>query len=139
MAIASYYYIHTRQGNAPWALSGDFQVEDLDEADKRAETKRGIITRSFPAVWLEGPPKCDQVFPTRADRGSQSVRFAIHLVRAGRVGIILALCASKMPVGNTSRPSKHPWTNRSAATECVINLIPLLKFDQFTDLSAVLV
>lgn len=40
--------------------------------------------------------------------GSQSARFPIQLVRAGRVGIILALCASKMPVGDTSRPSKHP-------------------------------
>lgn len=100
--------LHTRQGNAPWALSGDFQVEDLVEADKRAKTKRGIITRSFPAVWLEGPPKCDQIFPTRADQGFQSARFSIQLVRAGRVGIILALCASKMPVGDTSRPSKHP-------------------------------
>jgi len=102
-----------------------------------AETKRVIITRSFPAVWLEGPPKCDQVFPTRADQGSQSARFAIQLVHAGRVGIILALCASKMPVGNTSRPSKHPWTNRGTATECVIDLIPSLKFDQSSDLRGV--
>lgn len=57
------------------------------------ETKRGIITRSFPAARLEGPPKCDQVFPTRpkilVGSLSHSASFA---ERTGKAGIILALC-----------------------------------------------
>lgn len=84
--------LHIRQGNALWVLSGKFQVGDLAEADKQLETKRGIITRSFPAARLEDPPKCDQVFPTRRPNSVGLLSHSAYPpIRAGKARIILAL------------------------------------------------
>lgn len=56
----------------------------------RAETKRGIITRSFPAARLEGPPKCaiERLPPRLPPRAN--------------------LAAIEDPVGSLSHSAAHP-------------------------------
>lgn len=101
--------LHARQGNAPWVLSGEFQVGDLwPRLISTWRQNRALLRDRFRL--RDSKARLSAIFPAEDSVGSLS--HSVCPPYALERPELSSLCTRKMPAGDTSRlsaPMNRPW------------------------------